>query len=178
MVDAGQERKAADAVGSIRLGLDEVVRRHASGLPCQKSRYDGERGVPVVAVVGRAQSGQVDRWLTASGQADRRWGGTSRSDQGPGYLRRTSGTREFPCDTAGWEPSGEAVRDCAQRGVAAPARVAVDAAETRWCGVVDATVGVTDADDAVASVCDVRASRWGRGYKVDDTRAEYEVAAL
>jgi GTP-binding protein len=62
--------------------------------------------------------------------------------------------------------------------VAAQARVAVDAADAVLF-VVDATVGVTDADAAVANVL----RRSGKpvvvaANKVDDTKAESEVAAL
>src|SRR6185437_15960973 len=53
-------------------------------------------------------------------------------------------------DTGGWEPSVEGSESLAAR-VAAQARVAVDAADAVLF-VVDATVGVTDADAAVASV--------------------------
>ena len=80
-------------------------------------------------------------------------------------------------DTGGWEPSIEGTEGLAAR-VAEQARVAVDAADAVLF-VVDATVGVTDADAAVASVL----RRSGKpvvvaANKVDDTRAESEVAAL
>jgi GTP-binding protein len=80
-------------------------------------------------------------------------------------------------DTGGWEPSVEGTESLAAR-VAAQARVAVDAADAVLF-VVDATVGVTDADAAMASVL----RRSGKpvvvaANKVDDTRAESDVAAL
>src|SRR5216683_56438 len=80
-------------------------------------------------------------------------------------------------DTGGWDPSVEGTESLAAR-VAAQARVAVDAADAVLF-VVDATVGVTDADAAVASVL----RRSGKpvvvaANKVDDTKAEPEVAAL
>jgi GTP-binding protein len=80
-------------------------------------------------------------------------------------------------DTGGWEPSVEGTESLAAR-VAGQARVAVDAADAVLF-VVDATVGVTDADAAMASVL----RRSGKpvvvaANKVDDTRAEPEVAAL
>jgi GTP-binding protein len=80
-------------------------------------------------------------------------------------------------DTGGWEPSVEGSESLAAR-VAAQARVAVDAADAVLF-VVDATVGVTDADAAVASVL----RRSGKpivvaANKVDDTRAESEASAL
>jgi GTPase len=53
-------------------------------------------------------------------------------------------------DTGGWEPSIEGTESLAAR-VAGQARVAVDAADAVLF-VVDATVGATDADDAVADV--------------------------
>ena len=89
-------------------------------------------------------------------------------------------------DTGGWEPSVEGTprgqgpqsEPSLAARVAAQARVAVDAADAVLF-VVDATVGVTDADAAVASVL----RRSGKpvvvaANKVDDTRAESEVAAL
>jgi GTP-binding protein len=80
-------------------------------------------------------------------------------------------------DTGGWEPAVEGSGSLAAR-VAAQARVAVDAADAVLF-VVDATVGVTDADAAVANVL----RRSGKpvvvaANKVDDTKAESEVAAL
>jgi GTP-binding protein len=80
-------------------------------------------------------------------------------------------------DTGGWEPSIEKTESLAAR-VAGQARVAVDAADAVLF-VVDATVGVTDADATVAAVL----RRSGKpvvvaANKVDDTKAEPEVAAL
>jgi len=80
-------------------------------------------------------------------------------------------------DTGGWEPAVEGSGSLAAR-VAAQARVAVDAADAVLF-VVDATVGVTDADAAVANVL----RRSGKpvvvaANKVDDTKAESEVTAL
>src|SRR5216683_2015600 len=80
-------------------------------------------------------------------------------------------------DTGGWDPSVEGTESLAAR-VAAQARVAVDAADAVLF-VVDATVGVTDEDAAVAAVL----RRSGKpivvaANKVDDARAESEVAAL
>ena len=80
-------------------------------------------------------------------------------------------------DTGGWEPSVEGTQSLTAR-VAAQARVAVDLADAVLF-VVDATVGVTDADAAVAAVL----RRSGKpvvvaANKVDDTKAESDVAAL
>ena len=89
-------------------------------------------------------------------------------------------------DTGGWEPSvegtarsqGPQASKAWLPGSPRQARVAVDAADAVLF-VVDATVGVTDADAAVANVL----RRSGKpvvvaANKVDDTRAESEVAAL
>ena len=53
-------------------------------------------------------------------------------------------------DTGGWEPSEEKTGSLAAR-IAGQARIAADTADAVLF-VVDATVGVTDADDAVADV--------------------------
>src|SRR5437868_1825986 len=143
--------------------------------------------VPVVAVVGRPDVGKatlVNRIL-GSGQAV--------VEDKPGVTRDRvaydalwNGRAFTIVDTGGWEPSVEgSARGQGPQGeqslaarVAAQARVAVDAADAVLF-VVDATVGVTDADAAVASVL----RRSGKpvvvaANKVDDTRAEPEVAAL
>ncbi|MBO0838663.1 MAG: ribosome biogenesis GTPase Der, partial [Actinobacteria bacterium] len=80
-------------------------------------------------------------------------------------------------DTGGWEPAVEGSASLAAR-VAAQARVAVDAADAVLF-VVDAVVGVTDADAAVAAVL----RRSGKAVvvaanKVDDAPGEPEVHAL
>src|ERR1700722_3715255 len=80
-------------------------------------------------------------------------------------------------DTGGWEPAIESSESLAAR-VAGQARIAVDAADAVLF-VVDATVGVTDADATVAAVL----RRSGKpvvvaANKVDDTKAESDVAAL
>jgi GTPase len=80
-------------------------------------------------------------------------------------------------DTGGWDPGTEGSQELAAR-VAAQARVAVDAADAVLF-VVDATVGVTDADAAVAAV--LRRSRKPvvvAANKVDDAPAELEVHSL
>ena len=80
-------------------------------------------------------------------------------------------------DTGGWEPSVEGTPALAAR-VAAQARVAVDAADAVLF-VVDAVVGVTDADAAVAAV--LRRSRKPvvlAANKVDDAPGEPDVHSL
>src|ERR1700677_5291305 len=134
--------------------------------------------VPVVAVVGRPNVGKstlVNRIL-GSRQAV--------VEDVPGVTRdrvtydAAGNGREFTLvDTGGWEPAIEGTQSLAAR-VAGQARGAVDAADAVLF-VVDATVGVTDADEAVANVL----RRSGKpvvvaANKVDDTKAESEVAAL
>jgi GTPase len=80
-------------------------------------------------------------------------------------------------DTGGWEPEVEGTGALAAR-VAAQARVAVEAADAILF-VVDAVVGVTDADDAVAAV--LRRSRKPvvlAANKIDDTPGESNASTL
>jgi len=134
--------------------------------------------VPVVAVVGRPNVGKstlVNRILGSRQAVVEDVPGVTRDRVT--YDALWSG-REFTLvDTGGWEPAIEGTQSLAAR-VAAQARVAVDAADAVLF-VVDATVGVTDADAAVASVL----RRAGKpvvvaANKVDDTKGESEVAAL
>jgi GTPase len=133
---------------------------------------------PVLAVVGRPNVGKstlVNRIL-GSRQAV--------VDDTPGVTRdrvsydATWRGRAFTIvDTGGWEPAVEGTPSLAAR-VAAQARVAVDAADAVLF-VVDAVVGVTDADAAVAAVL----RRSGKpvvvaANKVDDAPGELAVHAL
>jgi GTP-binding protein len=134
--------------------------------------------VPVVAVVGRPNVGKstlVNRILGSRQAVVEDKPGVTRDRVA--YDALWNGRAFTLVDTGGWEPSVEGTESLAAR-VAAQARVAVDAADAVLF-VVDATVGVTDADAAVASVL----RRSGKpvvvaANKVDDTRAESEVAAL
>ena len=134
--------------------------------------------VPVVAVVGRPNVGKstlVNRILGSRQAVVEDKPGVTRDRVA--YDALWNGRAFTLVDTGGWEPSVEGRESLAAR-VAAQARVAVDAADAVLF-VVDATVGVTDADAAVASVL----RRSGKpvvvaANKVDDTRAEPEVAAL
>ncbi len=138
----------------------------------------GPAAAPVVAVVGRPNVGKstlVNRILGSRQAVVEDTPGVTRDRVA--YDALWSG-REFTLvDTGGWEPAIEGSESLAAR-VAAQARVAVDAADAVLF-VVDATVGVTDADEAVANVL----RRSGKpvvvaANKVDDTKAESEVAAL
>jgi GTP-binding protein len=134
--------------------------------------------VPVVAVVGRPNVGKstlVNRILGSRQAVVEDVPGVTRDRVT--YDALWNGRAFTLVDTGGWEPSVEGTESLAAR-VAAQARVAVDAADAVLF-VVDATVGVTDADAAVASVL----RRSGKpvvvaANKVDDTRAESEATAL
>ena len=134
--------------------------------------------VPVVAVVGRPNVGKstlVNRILGSRQAVVEDTPGVTRDRVA--YDAIWNGRAFTLVDTGGWEPSVEGTESLAAR-VAAQARVAVDAADA-VVFVVDATVGVTDADAAVASVL----RRSGKpvvvaANKVDDAKAEPEVAAL
>jgi len=134
--------------------------------------------VPVVAVVGRPNVGKstlVNRILGSRQAVVEDTPGVTRDRVA--YDAIWSGRSFTLVDTGGWEPSVEGSETLAAR-VAAQARVAVDAADAVLF-VVDATVGITDADAAVAAVL----RRSGKpvvvaANKIDDTKAEPEVAAL
>src|SRR5271156_3577522 len=134
--------------------------------------------VPVVAVVGRPNVGKstlVNRILGSRQAVVEDVPGVTRDRVA--YDALWSGRLFTLVDTGGWEPAVEGSQSLAAR-VAAQARVAVDLADAVLF-VVDATVGVTDADAAVAAVL----RRSGKpvvvaANKIDDTKAESEVAAL
>jgi GTPase len=143
-------------------------------MPSQSS----SAAVPVVAVVGRPNVGKstlVNRILGSRQAVVEDTPGVTRDRVAYDALWR--GRAFTLVDTGGWEPAVEGTESLAAR-VAAQARVAVDAADAVLF-VVDATVGVTDADASVASVL----RRSGKpvvvaANKVDDAKAEPEVAAL
>ena len=137
-----------------------------------------EPSVPVVAVVGRPNVGKstlVNRILGSRQAVVEDVPGVTRDRITYDALWR--GRAFTLVDTGGWEPSVEGTQSLAAR-VAEQAKIAVGAADAVLF-VVDATVGVTDADAAVAAVL----RRSGKpvvlaANKVDDTRAEPEVAGL
>jgi GTPase len=134
--------------------------------------------VPVVAVVGRPNVGKstlVNRILGSRLAVVAGTPGVTRDRVA--YDATWRGRAFTLVDTGGWEPAVERSQVLAAR-VAAQARVAVDAADAVLF-VVDAVVGVTDADDAVAAV--LRRSRKPVvvvANKVDDAAAEPGAAAL
>jgi GTP-binding protein len=140
--------------------------------------FSSAEPVPVVAVVGRPNVGKstlVNRILGSRQAVVEDTPGVTRDRVA--YDAIWNGRAFTLVDTGGWEPSAEKTESLAAR-VAAQARVAVDTADAVLF-VVDATVGITDADAAVAAVL----RRSGKpivvaANKVDDAKAEPEVAAL
>ena len=143
--------------------------------------------MPVVAVVGRPNVGKstlVNRILGSRQAVVEDTPGVTRDRVA--YDAIWNGRAFTLVDTGGWEPSAEKTprgqepqsEPSLAARVVAQARVAVDAADAVLF-VVDATVGVTDADAVVAAVL----RRFGKpvvvaANKVDDAKAEPEVAAL
>ena len=139
--------------------------------------------VPVLAVVGRPNVGKstlVNRILGSRQAVVQDVPGVTRDRVT--YDASWRGRAFTVVDTGGWEPfpgaeEGQARRELAEQ-VTAQARVAVEAADAVLF-VLDAVVGVTDADDAVAAVL----RRAGKpvvvaANKVDDAIAEPAATAL
>src|SRR5450631_734276 len=148
---------------------------------------DGGQGeappAPVLAVVGRPNVGKstlVNRILGSRQAVVQDVPGVTRDRVT--YDASWRGRAFTVVDTGGWEPfpgaeEGQVRRELAEQ-VTAQARVAVEAADAVLF-VLDAVVGVTDADDAVAAVL----RRAGKpvvvaANKVDDTIAEPAATAL
>jgi len=131
--------------------------------------------VPVVAVVGRPNVGKstlVNRIIGRREAVVQDVPGVTRDRVS--YDANWNGRAFTVVDTGGWDPDA---RGMAQR-VAAQAEIAVGLADAVMF-VVDATVGITDADEAVVRVL----RRAGKpvvltANKVDDLRSEAEAAAL
>ncbi len=153
------------------------------GLPDLDGRAAGGSGgpeapVPVLAVVGRPNVGKstlVNRILGGRQAVVEDTPGVTRDRVS--YDASWRGRAFTLVDTGGWEPSAEGTQELAAK-VAAQARVAVDAADAVLF-VVDAVVGVTDADAAVAAV--LRRSRKPvvlAANKVDDAPGEPNASSL
>src|ERR1700760_4915319 len=133
---------------------------------------------PVLAVVGRPNVGKstlVNRILGSRQAVVEDTPGVTRDRVA--YDALWNGRSFTLVDTGGWEPSVEGTQSLAAR-VAEQARIAVDAADAVLF-VVDAIVGVTDADAAMAAVL----RRSGKPVvlaadKVDDTVGEPGATAL
>jgi GTP-binding protein len=135
----------------------------------------GDDRLPVVAVIGRPNVGKstfVNRVLGRREAVVEDVPGVTRDRVT--YEAEWSGRRFTVVDTGGWEPDA---RGMAAR-IAANAEIAVEAADVVVL-VVDATVGATETDLAVARVL----HRSGRpvvlaANKVDSERVESDAAAL
>ena len=138
---------------------------------------------PVLAVVGRPNVGKstlVNRILGSRQAVVQDTPGVTRDRVA--YDAFWRGRAFTLVDTGGWEPfpgseAGQASRALAEQ-VTAQARLAVETADAVLF-VVDVTVGITDSDDAVATVL----RRSGKpvvvaANKVDDTPGEPAAAAL
>ena len=134
--------------------------------------------VPVLAVVGRPNVGKstmVNRILGSRQAVVEDTPGVTRDRVT--YDATWRGRAFTLVDTGGWEPEAEGGQSIPAR-VAAQARVAVEAADAVLF-VVDAVVGVTDADDAVAAV--LRRSRKPvvlAANKIDDAPGESNASSL
>jgi GTPase len=157
-------------------GLDGPDGGFAAGGSSGDGQPDGP--APVVAVVGRPNVGKstlVNRILGSRQAVVEDTPGVTRDRVA--YDATWRGRAFTLVDTGGWEPAAEGSPALAAR-VAAQARVAVDAADAVLF-VVDAVVGVTDADAAVAAV--LRRSRKPvvlAANKVDDAPGEPAAASL
>ena len=144
----------------------------------EESQPVADVAAPVLAVVGRPNVGKstlVNRILGSRQAVVEDTPGVTRDRVS--YDATWRGRAFTLVDTGGWEPSVEGTPALAAR-VAAQARIAVDAADAVLF-VVDAVVGVTDADAAVAAV--LRRSRKPvvlAANKVDDAPGEPDVHAL
>lgn len=131
--------------------------------------------IPVLAIIGRPNVGKstlVNRIIGRREAVVEDIPGVTR-DRVP-YDAEWNGKAFTVVDTGGWDPDA---RGLAER-IAAQAEVAVQAADAVLF-VVDATVGITDADEAVVRI--LRAA--GKpvvlaANKVDDQRGELEAASL
>jgi GTPase len=169
-----------------RLGLEGVTVPGTGSLDADPEPDAADRGpdaaatapTPVVAVVGRPNVGKstlVNRVLGRRQAVVEDKPGVTRDRVA--YDANWRGRAFTLVDTGGWEPSAERSGSLAAR-VAWQARLAVDAADAVLF-VVDATVGATDADEAVAAVL----RRSGKpvvlaANKVDDAPGEPAAASL
>jgi GTP-binding protein len=157
-------------------GLDGADRPDGADGQAGEAGNDGP--APVVAVVGRPNVGKstlVNRILGSRQAVVEGTPGVTRDRVA--YDAAWRGRAFTLVDTGGWEPAMEGSPALAAR-VAAQARVAVDAADAVLF-VVDAVIGVTDADAAVAAV--LRRSRKPvvlAANKVDDAPGEPAAASL
>ncbi len=164
-------------------GVSSDAAGSAAGLdldPDLDPDLDGESAeelasLPVLAVVGRPNVGKstlVNRILGRREAVVEDVPGVTRDRVA--YDANWRGRRFIVVDTGGWEPDAVGL----QARVAAQAEYAVAAADAVLL-VVDATVGATDTDEAVARV--LRRSKKHAvlaANKVDDARTEADAASL
>ncbi len=132
-------------------------------------------GAPVLAVVGRPNVGKstlVNRIIGRREAVVQDVPGVTRDRVS--YDANWNGRAFTVVDTGGWDPDARGL----QERIAAQAEVAVSVADAVMF-VVDATVGITDADEAVVRIL----RRSGKpvvlaANKVDDLRGEAEAAGL
>jgi GTPase len=151
------------------------VTDHSSGHPSGEQPVATEVRVPILAVVGRPNVGKstlVNRIIGRREAVVEDVPGVTRDRVS--YDANWNGRAFTVVDTGGWDPDA---RGMAER-IRAQAEVAVTLADAVLF-VVDATVGITDADEAVVKI--LRKS--GRpviltANKVDDQRTEAEAFGL
>ncbi len=166
--------------GALRAGLDDYeLTASDRGLldePADEQTATGDAGaLPLVAVVGRPNVGKstfVNRVLRRREAVVEDTPGVTRDRVG--YEAEWAGRPFLLVDTGGWQVG---VTGISQR-VAEQAEAAVDLADV-VVFVVDATVGATDADEAVVKLL----RRSGKpvvlvANKVDDERVEADATAL
>jgi GTPase len=155
---------------------DGPVVEHAHALTDSEAERAEERGpLPVLAVVGRPNVGKstlVNRILGRREAVVEDIPGVTRDRVA--YDAEWNGREFTVVDTGGWNPDAKGM---AER-IRAQAEIAVNAADAVMF-VVDATVGITDADELVVRVL----RRSGKpivlaANKVDDLRGEAEAAGL
>jgi GTPase len=155
---------------------DGPVVEHAHALTDSEAERAEERGpLPVLAVVGRPNVGKstlVNRILGRREAVVEDIPGVTRDRVA--YDAEWNGREFTVVDTGGWNPDAKGM---AER-IRAQAEIAVNAADAVML-VVDATVGITDADELVVRVL----RRSGKpivlaANKVDDLRGEAEAAGL
>ncbi len=147
----------------------------AQDFPEEASENVAPAAAPVVAVVGRPNVGKstlVNRILGRRAAVVEDVPGVTRDRVA--YDATWNGRRFTVVDTGGWEPSARGLA----AAVAEQAQIAVELADAVLF-VLDAAVGATDADEAVARVL----QRSGRPVvlavnKVDDVRLESDAASL
>ncbi len=169
-----------DAAEMARLGLDPDEFTDADGLEPGDDEFDGDGSggglaVPVLAVVGRPNVGKstlVNRLIGRREAVVQDIPGVTRDRVA--YDALWNGRRFTLVDTGGWEPDATGL----QAAVAAQAEMAIRTADAVLL-VVDASVGATTTDEAVARVLR-RSDRpvLLAATKVDDDRLTSDTAAL